>query len=355
MTDRAQFEAMLEALINDDQQAAKEIFHNIVVGKSREIYEELLAEDFSQDTGNPYKEASEDDDEPLEEDDMEEEGAEEGEDDGEEEDKEENPFGGDDSEKDGEDDGEEDGEDDGEEAPDFGGEEEGGEGDGDIEDRVMDLEDALEDLKAEFEQLLQGEEHEEENEPGIHGDGAPMHDIGAEMGGDMSDMGGDDHEMDELADLMEYVNRIGAPYEGGKNIAGSTEGAHVGAQAGSVTSNMNKRSTLDGSIVNNMGGTTANIARNDVEVHGDAGVKAGGTKGGLASPDTKPLIGKVQNTPGGDAGKTGFKKQEPGHGAEKKGEKPGREVGAKDSNGRGESNTQSVLRQVKQAGKSSRS
>jgi len=46
MTDRNQFEAMLEALINEDQETAKEIFHNIVVAKSREIYEELLSEDF---------------------------------------------------------------------------------------------------------------------------------------------------------------------------------------------------------------------------------------------------------------------------------------------------------------------
>ena len=46
MTDRAQFEAMLEALINEDQETAKEIFHNIVVGKSREIYEELLESEF---------------------------------------------------------------------------------------------------------------------------------------------------------------------------------------------------------------------------------------------------------------------------------------------------------------------
>ena len=46
MTDRAQFEAMLNALINEDESAAKEIFHNIVVAKSREIYEELLAEEF---------------------------------------------------------------------------------------------------------------------------------------------------------------------------------------------------------------------------------------------------------------------------------------------------------------------
>ena len=48
MTDRAQFEAMLNALINEDQEAAKEIFHNIVVAKSREIYEELLESDFSE-------------------------------------------------------------------------------------------------------------------------------------------------------------------------------------------------------------------------------------------------------------------------------------------------------------------
>lgn len=48
MTDRAQFEAMLEALINEDHEQAKEIFHNIVVAKSRQIYEELLESDFSE-------------------------------------------------------------------------------------------------------------------------------------------------------------------------------------------------------------------------------------------------------------------------------------------------------------------
>ena len=54
MTKRAKFEAMLEALINEDQEAAKEIFHNIVVEKSREIYEELLESDFG---GGIYEEA----------------------------------------------------------------------------------------------------------------------------------------------------------------------------------------------------------------------------------------------------------------------------------------------------------
>jgi len=280
MTDRAQFEAMLEALINDDQQAAKEIFHNIVVGKSREIYEELLAEDFSQDTGNPYKknEGMEEEEEESMEEDSEEEESDDAEDDGEE-----NPFGGDDDGEesdDAEDDGEEsdDAEDDGEENP-FGGEE----GEGDIEDRVMDLEDALEDLKAEFEQLLAGEEHEEENEPGVHGDGMPMHDIEADMGG----MGG---EHDELEGLMEYTIKVPNPKHGDDGV--------------------NKKSTID-NMKNDMGGTTANIAQS-------FSTEKGGTQGGLAKPTTTIMDAGNINKPGGNAGKTAFKKKEPGHGAEKK-------------------------------------
>jgi hypothetical protein len=283
MTDRAQFEAMLEALINEDQETAKEIFHNIVVAKSREIYEELLAEDFSQDQGNPYKKegAEEEEEEGSEEE-------EEGKDDGK---KEENPFGGeddgeeDDDAEDGEegDDGEDDGEDD-----DFGGDEgeEGGE-DGDIEDRVMDLEDALEDLKAEFEQLLSQEEDE-----GGH-DIDAIHHAGGEDGDMGGDMGGAEHGgMDELDELMEYTIKVSPPKHGDDGV--------------------NKKSTID-NFKNDMGGTTANIAQSHSETKG-------GTQGGLASPKVVPnpdAKGNI-NVPGGKAGKTGFTKREPGHGAEKK-------------------------------------
>ena len=331
MTDRAQFEAMLEALINEDQETAKEIFHNIVVGKSREIYEELLESDFGQDQGNPYakNESSEEEEEestnPFA---SKEEGEEEGEEE-EEEGEEEEDGNADDSEEDPFADSEEDSD------PEEGG--------GDVEDRVMDLEDALEDLKAEFEMLLKGEQEEEENEPGIHGEGEPMHDLAAQVHGD-DDGGADVGGPDELAGLMEYVNKIGAPYSSGANIAGTKEGQHVGAQAGSVTSAMNVKSTID-NMKNDMGGTTANIAQNHVEVHGDAGVKAGGTKGGLLAPSTKPLIGKVQNTPGVDAGKTGFKTRVKGGGIDAQSgfDQPGKQVGAKDSSGRGESNTKSLI------------
>jgi two-component SAPR family response regulator len=55
MTDRNKFEQMLEHLINDESDKAKELFHQLVVEKSREIYENILAEDFN--------EAKEEDDE----------------------------------------------------------------------------------------------------------------------------------------------------------------------------------------------------------------------------------------------------------------------------------------------------
>ena len=45
MTDKSKFEQMLEKLVADDKAAAEEIFHNIVVEKSRSIYEGLLEDD----------------------------------------------------------------------------------------------------------------------------------------------------------------------------------------------------------------------------------------------------------------------------------------------------------------------
>jgi hypothetical protein len=293
---------MLEALINDDQAQAKEIFHNIVVGKSREIYEELLAEDFSQDAGNPYKKESseeemqEEDDEmsPMEdsEDDAEEDDAEDSEDDAEEDDAEENPF----------------------------GDEEGDEeGDEDLEDRVMDLEDALEDLKAEFEQLLAGEEGEEH-----------MGDMDDMMGGDMGGMGdadmGMDAEVDELATMMEYVDKVAAPKHGDNGT--------------------NNKSLID-NMKNDMGGTVSNIAQNHVEVHGDVGAKSTVTGNGVMKANAQPnkhAAGNI-NVPGGKAGKTAFKTQVKGGGIDRQSgfNKPGQQVGATDSSGRGESNTRSTL------------
>jgi hypothetical protein len=282
MTNRAQFEAMLEALINDDQAQAEEIFHNIVVGKSREIYEELLESDFSKDQGNPYGKAD-DEEEP--------------------EDGEDNPFAdeddaeGDDAE--GDDAEGDDAEGDDAEGDDAEGEEDGDEG---LEDRVMDLEDALEDLKAEFEQLMSDEEHEPEHHDGIDD---------PEFGSD--DMG----QEEDPSMMMEYVNKVTSPKHGDNGT--------------------NTKSTID-NMKNDMGGTTANIAQS-------FSTTTGGTKGGLAAPTAKVEDFGNVNKPGANAGKTAFKKSEPGHGAEKKGAAPGGNVGAETGkNSRdGEKNTTSVI------------
>ena len=277
MTDRAQFEAMLEALINEDQEQAQEIFHNIVVAKSREIYEELLAEDFDlEEAGKP-----EDEEEDVEE-----------------------AFGADDEEG-----SEDDGESDdvgGDATDDFvsdiddeEGDEEEGDGEGEIEDRVMDLEDALDELKAEFEQLMAGEEGEEQ---------------GDEFGGDMDDMGDEFAlgEPDEMAPMdptqiqMEYVNKVALPKHGDN-----------GANTKSIIAKKN-----------DMGGTTANIAKS-------FSTEKGGTQGGLAKPTTSVQDAGNINKPGANAGKTAFKKKVQGHGAEKKG------------TGEKADNRTSILRQAK--------
>ena len=45
MADRNKFEQMLELLVNEDKESAEKLFHEIVVEKSRDIYEGLLEDD----------------------------------------------------------------------------------------------------------------------------------------------------------------------------------------------------------------------------------------------------------------------------------------------------------------------
>jgi len=242
------FEKLIELIINEDEQAARNLFHEIVVEKSKEIYESLdeeldeakdedLDESFEDDMDESMggdkaesmmDEIAADEQAGVAEDDMEPEMSdadELGEPD---------MHGGDDEMG----------------ADEFGGDE-GGEDE--IEDRVVDLEDALDELKAEFAKLM-------DEEPG-EGDA----DFGDEEG--MDDMG--DEEGDEMPEgfVREYVEKVKAP-------ANSEEGS------------VNKKSTVI-TGKNDMGGTTANIAKGSAE-----------EKGGSA-PGTKPLIGKVQNTAGG--------------------------------------------------------
>ena len=281
MTDRNKFEQMLEHLINEESDKAKELFHQLVVEKSREIYENILAEDF-----NESKEEDEEMDESADADEDDEELDEAKDEEDDEEMDESFGFAEGDDEEEGGDIG-------GDAGDDMIGDIEAGDeesdemgGEGDLEDRVVDLEDALDELKAEFEQLMAGEEGE-----GHHGD------MDMEMGADDEMDAEDDMELESGMDafMREYVEKVGG--------ADYTKYGKMGDDGA------NTKSIVAGK--NDMGGTTANIAK--------GGVASGeGTKGGLLNPSPKDINSGNVNVPGGNAGKTAFKKKEPGHGAEKK-------------------------------------
>jgi hypothetical protein len=316
MTDRTQFEHMLEALINEDQQTAKDIFHNIVVAKSREIYEELLAEDFGkEEPADDSEEADDFSDKDSTDDMMSDVDA--------------------DSEDDSADDAETDDMD----------------GEGDVEDRVQDLEDALEDLKAEFEQLMAGEEGEEMPADDMGMDDTGMDDMGMDSdepemeSGDMfgadempaDDMGGDQltvtHKFaeDDERLIREYIEKVNGGF-----------GANIGGDNG-----VNTKSIVAGK--NDMGGTTANIAQGHREVSADIGAKSTVQGNGVMKPNVVPnpdAQGNI-NVPGGKAGKTSFKTQVKGGGIDRQAgfNKPGQNAGGETgANSRdGEKNTRSTL------------
>jgi hypothetical protein len=134
------FEKLIEYVINDEDGKASDLFHEIVVDKSRQIYEDLMKMEMG---GDPVDELINDveaDEEGIDyEDDMD--------------------MGDDDMDYD--DDGETD---------------EHEEGHEELEDRVVDLEDKLDELMAEFDELIGGEEM---------GDEMPMDDEMMDMGDEM--------------------------------------------------------------------------------------------------------------------------------------------------------------------------
>ena len=73
MTDRNKFEEMLERLVNEDKEGAEALFHEIVVEKSRDIYESLLEDEEVEETTDEEvdeatdEEVDESDDEDLDE------------------------------------------------------------------------------------------------------------------------------------------------------------------------------------------------------------------------------------------------------------------------------------------------
>jgi hypothetical protein len=172
----SKFEQLIEFVINDEEAKARELFHDIVVEKSREIYESLMEEDAEDtqevDEGMDPMEMNDGDaaDDLITDVETEEEGMNEEEDDVNAEFDDEAEEAGDDLTKDIEGDNDE----------------------GDIEDRVVDLEDKLDELMAEFEAMMGGEDGGKE-----------------EQEFDM-DAGGDAIEMDDTSEIMPEMGMMEA-------------------------------------------------------------------------------------------------------------------------------------------------
>lgn len=289
------YEQLIEHIINDNEQAARELFHQIVVEKSRDIYESLMDEEQIDEVGgNPAAdfvnditdEVRADETEGLgEDDDMD-----------------------DDSEMDLDDMSDEDAEDD--HHADMGGNDA-------VEDRILDLETELDELKAEFDKLMGG------GDQAASDDGFGADDMGDDMGDDMDDDMGDedpmmmeaDDELDEEEELdedddvqesrynksqsevmKEYVEKVKDLFKGEPG-----EGQEV-AKGGSV--NVNKGSVVAGK--NDMGGTTSNITKGGSESNPD-GQKPHGKAGGFVKPAQEIDVAKRNvNKPGGNKGAQKF-------------------------------------------------
>jgi hypothetical protein len=260
MADKTTIEQMLEHLVNGEQDKAEELFHEYVVAQSREIYEGLIESEMSVEEEEENKEVEEDFEVA--------EGDEEGDEEGEKSDPTDNLMGNLAGEEDSED-----------------------EEDMDEPATKQDVVDGFDELMSKFDELAAGlgGDHDE---PDMDNMGGP-----SDMDADNMGMGMKDAFEPQMATVREYVEKVGAGHGAEKKGAAEQGGG-------------NTKSTID-NMKNDMGGTTANIAKG-----GEGNDK--GTAGGLAGNKAKEDNAGNINVPGGKAG-SAFSTKQPGHGAEKKG------------------------------------
>ena len=196
------FEQLIEYVINDEDKKAQELFHDIVVAKSREIYESMMDEEQGEELDEGTDDIEEgamggdaadsliDDVEMEEESDINMEG-------------EEDDMAGDDMPVD-------------DMAANMGGDDMGGSDEAATKDDIMNLEDKLDELMAQFEDMM--------------GNGD---DMGPEEGGDAIEMD-DTEEMDDQMGMMEALQLKAAPKpvtsEEGNTNKKSTVAANSGAR-----------------------------------------------------------------------------------------------------------------------------
>lgn len=246
MSDNNKFEQLIELFIAEDEQGAKDLFHEIVVEKSRDIYESLVDEEQVEETAEVEEDAEaveESEDEAVEESEeeaVEESGFEEAE------------IGGDQSDDMIDD----------IEADEQGLSMEADADDEEIEDRVVDIENALEELKAEFDALMGGDDAE-------GGDAEMDMDMDMDAGDEEGDEEGEEEEMESVEEeteemVREYTEKAPAPVtaEQGDGSAGPVAGKNdMGgsaknlAQGGEEKGGATPKSTVQTDAANPKGAT----------------------------------------------------------------------------------------------------
>ena len=265
----SKFEQLLDLLVNEDRESADALFHEIVVEMSRDIYENIIAEEAEEEDECMEEGSEEEEDESMEESMF-----------GEEEEEDEFPV------QDQTDDFVDDVEDhdamgdDEMGDDDFGDDEMGDEDEAATKGDIHDLESALDELKAEFEKLMAGEEAEEHDHPGIHDIGGPDvdDDFGDdEMGDEEGDAFGDEDEDEEDESMMafearksqgetmrEYIEKVTATMDGGlvgartgENLPAPKEGkSPISSGSGKPTSGANAKNIAQAAKGEDQDGTT---------------------------------------------------------------------------------------------------
>ena len=221
------YEQLIEHIINDEEGKARALFHEIVVEKSRDIYESLMDEEYTEEGIGGDQVGGLVDEITMDETD----GIGEGEDD----------F----------------------DMSDMSSDDEEDMGEEDLESKVMNLEAELEALRAEFEQIM-GDDAGMDNEESMDDEGDEGDEDMSDEEDEMFEAAEEDEEEDEeeemtenrrsmsAVDIMrEYVEKISAP--------SNTEFAPVGTGAGGDKASGNTNNPLAGK--NDMGGTSQNIAK----------------------------------------------------------------------------------------------
>ena len=251
MTTREKLEKVLEFIINEENEKASDLLHDVFVEKARGIYEEIATEDeeIEEATEEEVEEAKSDDDkedkEQVDEADIQDQFADEVEVDSEmidqEEVAEEDPMG--------------------DEIP-MDDEMGDAEGEDPVEDAFMNVEDALDELKAEFAQLMGDEE------PADMDDEAPVDDMSDMVDAEEEDplmMGGNDEE--PVEEELDY-EQVG---EGAVNVPDPNMSETGFAAAGGSTGAVGNKSPV--ASKNDMGGTAVKVNDGSEGDHGDNAVK----------------------------------------------------------------------------------